>query len=150
MLAAQGPADPDSRPARPAVKQTDPRVIRVQQFLAERDCPAHVYAEDFIRASTEHDLDWRLLPSLSLIESGGGKQAYNNNMFGWDSCRVRFNSRREGIYRVAANLGRSRLYRNKNIDQILRTYNPLRHYPRAVKSVMNQLGPAELTPRGAF
>lgn len=150
LLAAQSPADPDPRPADMAVNQTDPRLIRVKQFFLERDCPAHAYAEDFISAADQHKLDWRLLPSLSFIESTGGKTAYNNNMFGWDNCRERFRTSREGIYRVASRLANSKLYRNRNLDQKLARYNPRPAYKVAVKSVMNSLGPANLAPEGVF
>jgi len=150
LLASQSAADPDPRPADMAINNTDPRLIRVKQFFLDRDCPAHVYAEDFISAADQHNLDWRLLPSLSFIESGGGKEAHNNNMFGWDNCKQRFRSSREGIYRVAARLGTSRIYRNKSLDQMLRYYNPRREYSLAVKAVMNNLGPANLVPEGVF
>jgi hypothetical protein len=150
LLATQAPADSDPRPVDMAVNRTDPRLIRVKQFFLERDCPAHLYAEDFITAADQHNLDWRLLPSLSFIESGGGKEAYNNNMFGWDNCKRRFRSTREGIYRVAARLANSSLYRHRSLDQILRRYNPRPSYSVAVKSVMNSLGPADLAPAGVF
>ncbi|QOY87546.1 glucosaminidase domain-containing protein [Paludibaculum fermentans] len=150
LLAGQTAADPDPRPADMAVSKTDPRLIRVKQFFQERDCPAQVYAADFITAADQHDLDWRLLPSLSFIESGGGKVAYNNNMFGWDNCKLKFRSTREGIYRVASKLGKSRMYRKKNVDQVLKLYNPRREYTTAVKAVMSQLGPAELAQAGVF
>ncbi|MBI5282931.1 MAG: glucosaminidase domain-containing protein [Candidatus Solibacter usitatus] len=149
LLAAQSAADPDPRPA-DAVVKTDPRMLRVKQFFLDRECPAHIYAEDFILAADQHDLDWRLLPSLSFIESGGGKEAYNNNMFGWDNCRQRFRSTREGIYQVASRLGTSRIYRNKNLDQMLFLYNPRREYTTTVKSVMDRLGPANLALEGMF
>lgn len=150
LLASQSAADPDPRPADMAVNKTDPRLIRVKQYFVERDCPAHIYAEDFITAADQNGLDWRLLPSLSFIESGGGKEAYNNNMFGWDNCKKRFRSSREGIYRVASRLANSHIYRNKSLDQMLRRYNPRREYAVAVKSVMNELGPANLVPEGVF
>lgn len=150
LLAAQAPADPDPRPADMAVNRTDPRLIRIKQFFLERDCPAHVYAADFILAADAHNLDWRLLPSLSFIESGGGKEAYNNNMFGWDNCKKRFRSSREGIYGVASRLATSSIYRNKSLDQVLIRYNPRPTYSVAVKAVMNSLGPADLAPEGVF
>lgn len=145
LLAGTTAADPDALPADMVVR-ADPRMLRVKQFFLDRDCPAHVYADDFIQAADQNDLDWRLLPSLSFIESTGGKEARNNNMFGWDSCKRRFRSTREGIYTVASLLGSSRIYRNKNVDEKLRRYNPRREYSIAVKRVMRKLGPAELVP----
>ena len=150
LLAGQTAADPDPRPADSVVNKTDPRLIRIKQFFLDRDCPAHVYADDFITAADQQDLDWRLLPSISFVESGGGKEYYNNNIFGWDNCKQRFRSTREGIYRVAAKLGRSELYRHKGIDQVLRLYNPRPEYAVVVKSVMDSLGPSDLVPEGIF
>ena len=122
--------------------ETDPRLVRLQQFLAERDCPIEKYASDFIEAADAHDLDWRLLPSISFVESGGGKQYTNNNVFGWDSCRQRFASIRDGIHTVASRLANSQLYRNKDLEGKLRTYNPVAdHYPALVKSVMRSIAP---------
>ena len=149
LLAGSTAADPDERPTG-MVEQADPRMLRVKQFFLDRDCPAQVYADDFIQAADQNDLDWRLLPSLSFIESTGGKEAYNNNMFGWDNCRRKFRSTRESIYTVAALLGTSQLYRAKNIDQVLRLYNPRPEYTIAVKDVMKQMGPATLAWQAAF
>lgn len=149
LAAVTGQVNPDSLPEKPAVS-TDPRLIRIRQYFIERDCPAHQYAEDFVLAADRHDLDWRLLPSLSMIESTGGKEARNNNMFGWDNCNVRFRTSREGIYRVASRLAKSRYYKGKTLDQTLKTYNPRLEYGKKVKLVMAQLGPANLAPSGVF
>lgn len=150
LLATNGIADPDSRLQNTTAAQTDPRTIRIKQYFLERDCPAHVYAADFVQAAEQNDLDWRLLPSISMVESTGGKLAPNNNMFGWDNCDIRFDSNREGIYRVAERLKSSPFYRGKEVDGILKTYNPRREYADAVKAVMAQLGPAQLAPAGVF
>lgn len=150
LLATHGVADPGSLPTGLNSSQTDPRTIRIKQYFLERDCPAHVYAADFVQAAEQNELDWRLLPSISMVESTGGKLAPNNNMFGWDNCDERFSSNREGIYRVASRLKRSPFYRGKQIDGILKTYNPRKEYAGAVKAVMSQLGPAELAPAGVF
>lgn len=150
LLASNGIADPDSRLQSATAAQTDPRTIRIKQYFLERDCPAHVYAADFVQAAELNDLDWRLLPSISMVESTGGKLAPNNNMFGWDNCDIRFDSNREGIYRVAERLRSSPFYRGKELDGILKTYNPRKEYAPAVKAVMAQLGPANLAPAGVF
>jgi len=149
LAAVAGQAGSDSMSRKPAIS-TDPRLIRIRQYFIERDCPAHQYAEDFILAADRHELDWRLLPSLSMIESTGGKEARNNNMFGWDNCDVRFDDHRQGIYHVASRLAESKFYKGKSLDQALRTYNPRRAYGKKVKLVMAQLGPANLAPSGVF
>jgi hypothetical protein len=144
LLAFIGPAVPDSRPAGAAIEPSDPRQIRIRQYFRERNCPAHELAEDFILAADEHDLDWRLLPSICMVETTGGKAAVHNNMFGWNCGRARFNSPREGLYVVAERLANARWYRQKPLDRLLRTYNPVPGYSRRVLMVMRTLGPAQI------
>jgi hypothetical protein len=124
-------------------QQPDPRLNLVRQFFFRRDCPAQHLAADFILAADANNLDWRLLPSIALVESGGGKTARKNNIFGWDSCRQGFPSVKAGIHIVARRLAESNLYKNKGITEILQTYNSERtDYPGLVKSLMRKLGPA--------
>jgi hypothetical protein len=121
----------------------DPRLSRLAQFFEKTHSPIRHLAEDFLVAADRHQLDWRLLPSICLIETGAGKTAEGNNIFGWDSGRKAFTSVREAIYLVASRIANSKLYRGKNLDQILATYNPLPEYPGKVKSVMKQVDAAE-------
>ena len=61
----------------PPVTQNDPRLHVLENFFAARHCPVSGLAEEFLIAADKNGLDWRLLPSISLIESGGGKAARN-------------------------------------------------------------------------
>ena len=122
---------------------TDSRLTRLERFFGERNCPVRSLASEFLIAADKNDLDWRLLPSISLIESGGGKAYRNNNVFGWAACNQRFASIEAGIHEVASRIATSKLYRNKSVDAILATYNPRPDYPSRVKAVMRQIGPAE-------
>ncbi len=117
----------------------DPRLRRLQEFFGARECPLQDSAADFLIAADTNALDWRLLPSISMVESSGGKDYKNNNVFGWDSCREGFSSVKEGIHFVAAKLANSKLYKDKGLDDKLSTYNPRPDYPRRVKAVMNAL-----------
>lgn len=131
------------RVASPTYEQ-DPRLERVRKFFEACDCPLSRFAADFLTAADENDLDWRLLPSISIVESGGGKNYRNRNVFGWNSGKERFASVGKGIHAVAARLGKSALYREKGTDQILKIYNPRPDYGRRVKAIMRTLGPAEV------
>jgi hypothetical protein len=124
----------------PYVDQSDPRLSKLTKFFADRDCPLRDSAQDFLVAADQNQLDWRLLPSISIIESSGGKDYKNNNVFGWDSCRERFSSVRAGIHYVAAQLGKSSRYKGKGVDRQLHIYNPLPEYPQRVKAVMRSIG----------
>jgi hypothetical protein len=121
----------------------DPRLVRLQQFFESRDCPLREVAGEFLIAADRYALDWRLLPSISIIESSGGKDYHNNNIFGWDYPLQAFSSVREGIHYVAAQLAGADRYKNKSLDGKLKIYNPNPEYPGKVKAVMEALGPRE-------
>ncbi len=128
------------RVQQPSVDQNDPRLSRLKKFFSDRDCPLKDSAGDFLLAADQNALDWRLLPSISMIESSGGKDYTNNNVFGWDSCKEHFPSVRAGIHYVAAQLGKSSRYRDKDVRAKLQLYNPLPEYPGRVQAVMRAIG----------
>jgi hypothetical protein len=117
----------------------DPRLLRLRAFFRERQAPAYALSEDFLVAADRHNLDWRLLPSLSVVESGGAKLFSRNNIFGWGARE--FRSVREGIHYVAGRLANSTYYHGKDLDSLLWTYNPIPGYPDRVKTLMRQIGP---------
>jgi hypothetical protein len=119
--------------------RSDPRLAPLRQFFAQSECPAAEYAVDFLIVADEFALDWRLLPSLSFVESTGGKASFNNNLFGWDSGRAHFLSPSEAIRSVGSHLARDSVYRSKSLDEILAAYNPNRNYGAKVKSVMRRI-----------
>lgn len=121
----------------------DPRLSLLRNFFAKADCPAQNYIRTFLEAADRNDLDWRLLPSISYVESTGGKFAANNNLFGWDSGRAQFRTPAESIQTVGYQLTHSDLYRDKDLDEVLATYNPNIEYAEKVKSVMRRIAPAE-------
>jgi hypothetical protein len=131
----QSPAAPDYR--------KDTRFRRLLAFFENAGCPAKKFTRAFLEAADRYKLDWRLLPSLSFVESTGGKAARNNNMFGWGSGNAHFPSPVAGIETVANRLALSKLYRNKTLDQILATYNPDATYGPKVKWVMSQISAFE-------
>jgi hypothetical protein len=123
--------------------RSDPRLETLRTFFHVADCPAEQYAAAFLEAADYNELDWRLLPSLSFVESTGGKFARDNNLFGWDSGRAHFPSPVAGIHAVGYRLSHSDLYKDKELDEILSTYNPNVEYARRVKSVMRRIAPSE-------
>jgi hypothetical protein len=131
-------------------QQGDPRLPVLKAFFDRYGCPVSAYSVEFLIAADENDLDWRLLPSISLIESGGGKQSKKNNIFGWQSAKGEFPSVRVAIRTVASRLANSKLYKDKDLDGILNTYNHEPEYPYRVKSVMRRLGSADMGPNTAL
>lgn len=119
----------------------DPRFAILRSFFSKADCPARHYAEVFLAAADRYNLDWRLLPSISYVESTGGKSAKNNNLFGWGTAS--FSTPTASIHAVGYRLANSALYRDKDLDGVLSTYNRNADYPQLVKSVMRRIAPAE-------
>jgi hypothetical protein len=147
-LLAQAPGT-DSASLLPLSHEEDPRLVRLREFFVKYDSPAHTLAADFLAAADGYGLDWRLLPAIALIESGGGRDCRGNNIFGWDSGRKGFPTIRAGIHTVAQRLAESKLYRDKDLTGILRTYNTSAQYTRKALSLMEKLGPAEF-PAGGY
>ena len=141
LLAAPGvaPLEPSLLADNPGLSN-DPRTIRIKKFFEKNGCPLSKLSAEFVREADANDLDWRLLPSITFVESSGGKYYQNNNVFGWNSCRTRFQSVRAGLHHVALKIGKSTRYRDKDTDAILRIYNPSPAYAGRVKSIMAILG----------
>lgn len=123
--------------------QSDPRLKSLKRFFRRASCPAVKYVTVFLEAADRYDLDWRLLPSISYVESTGGKSAPNNNLFGWDSGRAQFASPAASIHEVGYQLSHSALYRDKDTDGILATYNSNAEYAAKVKFVMRSIAAEE-------
>jgi hypothetical protein len=123
--------------------RNDPRLEKIRTFFTTLNCPAWKYAGTFLEAADDYALDWRLLPSLSYVESSGGKAAPNNNLFGWNSGKARFSSPHAAIHIIGFRLAHSGTYRDKDLDTLLETYNPNAEYAAKVKSVMRRIAPSE-------
>ena len=114
----------------------DARLEAIRGFFERTRCPASEYSQAFLDAADDSGLDWRLLPSISFVESTGGKAAPYNNIFGWDNGQSRFSSPTAAIWGVARQLWQSKLYRDRSLNQLLAIYNPNPAYAAKVKSVM--------------
>lgn len=123
--------------------RADPRLPLLERFFEVGAAPAKAFAHVFLSEADQYDLDWRLLPSISWVETTGGKAARNNNLFGWNCGRAEFTSMSEGIRTVAYFLSHASQYKDKDLDEVLETYNPNAEYSRKVKSVMERIAPAE-------
>jgi hypothetical protein len=126
-----------SRPVGP-----DPRAVRLNRFMSKLHCPVANLADDFVHAADDNHIDWRLLPSIAIIESGGGKAYRNNNIFGWDNGDQAFPTIRAGLHEVAFKLGRSPIYRMRDSLGKLHLYNPDENYAPQVMAVMSRISPS--------
>ena len=122
-------------------KKFDLREAILRRFFRENHCPAEDYAGIFVQEADAHGLDWRLLPSLSIIETGGGKHDPGNNLFGWANGKTSFDSVSAAIHHVATFLEIGKPYRGKDLDGKLITYNKRPDYRAIVTGVMRRIAP---------
>jgi hypothetical protein len=123
-------------------KKFDLREAILRKFLNDKHCPAQEFAEVFVAEADAHGLDWRLLPSLAIVESGGGRTSKGNNIFGWANGKTRFNTIGEAIHTVASSLAHGRAYRGKDIGGKLAAYNQGTDYSATVLAIMRQISPS--------
>src|SRR3954469_1828263 len=132
---------PAPAPSQTKARDADARTERLKTFFSSLHCPVSYLSAEFVRSSDENGLDWRLLPSVSVIESGGGKAYKNNNLFGWANGDYLFSTLKAGIHEVAYKLGKSPLYRNRDVPAKLHLYNPNEEYATNVMTVMTRISP---------
>ena len=67
------------------IRTEDPRVIAMQQFLLAYNSPMYPFAKTFIEEAEKYGLDWRLVASISGVESAFGNliPRGTNNAWGW-------------------------------------------------------------------
>lgn len=123
-------------------RKIDAREDLLRDFLKENDCPDEAYTGMFLTEADTHGLDWRLLPALALVESGGGRTAKGNNLFGWANGKKSFTSVGESIHHVAAALAQAKPYVGKNLKGKMAAYNQNPDYHGLVVSLMYQISPS--------
>ncbi len=122
-------------------KKIDLREVILRKFLKANHCPDEAFTGTFLAEADTHGLDWRLLPSISLVESGGGRTAKGNNLFGWANGKMTFNSVGEAIHLVASALAHGRAYAGKDLKGKLAAYNEGPDYQAMVMDIMRQISP---------
>jgi hypothetical protein len=95
----------------------DKRIEKLEEFLASYNSPLTAYSQNFIEAADEYQIDWKLLPAITGVESTFGKQipAYSYNAYGWSNGTYQFQSWEQSIDHV------SRYLKEKYIDRGLNT-----------------------------
>jgi hypothetical protein len=124
-------------------RNDDPRLNSLRRFFHSVNSPLEKLACVFINEADDHQLDWRLLPGLSFVESTGGRAARGNNVFGWNNGNSSFRTVSEGIHVVASRLANSPMYRGKGLIEKLQTYNRNPKYVACVRTAMRQISAAE-------
>ena len=117
-------------------KKIPSEVTAIRRFFEGYNSVLANYSQDFYDVSQAQGLDYRILPSISMVESSGGKNAPSCaklNPFGWSSTTspcgfYRFSSYQEAIHIVGEGLGRNRAYAKfkdtGSISELAKVYNP--------------------------
>ena len=127
------------RPVPRLVFPDDPRAARLERFFHIYHCPEPHRTADYLRAADNYELDYRLLPAISVRESTCGVAQVDNNFWGYHSGRQGFASVEAGIDFVARQLVQSSYYKGKTLQGKLFTYNPLPAYAGEVQRIMRQI-----------
>lgn len=117
----------------------DSRAIALGNYFSKHNCPLLPYVDDFIAAADKYNIDYRLLPAISIHESTCGKRYPFNtyNPFGWNSARTKFTSIPAAIDFITGQLANGKYYAGKTIRQKLHSYCPSPNYPTETINYMN-------------
>lgn len=108
-------------------KEFDERVTRLYTFLKNQNSPLTPFAQEFIEAADEYNLDWRLVPAITGVESSFGKRIPSSsyNAYGWNNGVYKFNSWEQSIWHVAKTLRERYLNRGATtVSAIGKIYAP--------------------------
>ena len=105
----------------------DPRVTKLHAYLEKNKSPLTDYADEFVKYADKYELDWRLLPAISGVESTFGKHIPFNsyNAYGWANGGYKFTSWEDSIEHVTMTLRTK--YVDRGVDtlpEISRVYCP--------------------------
>ena len=99
------------------IQNPDARVDQLEAYLEKHRSPLASYASIFIEVADRYQLDWKLVPAITGVESTFGKQIPFNsyNAYGWANGTYRFKSWEESITHV------SQYLKEKYVDRGLDT-----------------------------
>ena len=105
----------------------DYRVENLRNFLTRFNSPLANYAGNFVATADQNGLDYRLVPSISGVESTFGKQIPSNsyNAYGWANGEYGFKSWPDSINVVTSTLKNEYVDKGAaSIVKIARRYAP--------------------------
>lgn len=112
------------------IASTDARAKIIENFFKKHNSPLANYSQEFVAVADKYNLDYKLLPSISMQESNGGKKVIkdSNNPFGYGiygKLVIKFNSWEEAIERVGRALKEDYLSQGLTTPaQIMTKYTP--------------------------
>jgi hypothetical protein len=105
----------------------DFRVENLRKFLLKYNSPLADYAEYFVAYADQNNLDYRLVPAITGVESTFGKfiPVDSYNAYGWANGNYKFSSWEDSIEHVSKTLKKSYIDRGvASIRQIAKVYAP--------------------------
>lgn len=107
--------------------EADYRVYALRSFFEKYDSPLTEYADEFIYWADEYDIDWRMVPAITGVESTFGKRIPANsfNAYGWANGEYSFTSWENSIEHVTGTLKQKYIDKGADtIPEIARMYAP--------------------------
>lgn len=107
--------------------EVDPRAEILESYLESHKSPLAEHSGKFIEVADKYDLDWRLIPAISGVESTFGKRIPKNsyNAYGWANGKYSFESWDESIEIVGKTLREKYIDRGApTINRIAKRYAP--------------------------
>ncbi len=94
---------------KPVAKASDSRATILKNFLKQYNSPLTPFASDFVEIADKYDLDWKLVPAISGVESTFGQQIPHESFNGWGwgiygNNVIYFSSWEKGIETVSLGL----------------------------------------------
>jgi hypothetical protein len=94
----------------------------------------------YLTYADQYQIDYRLLPAISVAESSAGNHACGDNWFGWQSCKgYNFGSVAQGIQLITEQLACGSYYQGKTLVQKLHSYNPNPSYAPKIIGFMKEI-----------
>ena len=109
VFAAELAADSSAALLKPIAKASDSRVKILKEFLEQYDSPLSPFSSNFVEIADKYDLDWKLVVSISGVESTFGREIPYQSFNGWGwgiygNNTIRFSSWNQGIETVSEGL----------------------------------------------
>lgn len=141
------------------------KAAKIDAYYSKKNMKLAGHGMGMVIASEKYGLDPYVMAAIATKETTGGNFAcpvtakrtgdirYTYNVFGWGSCKIKFESYEEGFETIAKNLtgnnkATAKYYHGKDTISILESYNP-RHvvadYPEQIMAIMKTIENTQVT-----
>lgn len=128
--------------------KSDYRIEILRAYLTKHHSPLAEYADELVETADKYNIDWRLVPAISGVESTFGKRIPHNsfNAYGWANGAYKFKSWEDSIEIVTKTLREKYIDKGApSIAKIARRYAPPSStWAKNVKFFMNKIEPLPL------